>query len=150
MPGWDLPTIPSGPDAPGPVSRAATLGIMAELPRSSKYRATPNAPLEDDERNRLVERLNAAYEAGEVSSDDYPRLLDDVFGATTLGEVVPVVESLPGAAGHHLGHEGSAGRTRLAEFTRTPLARLHDRRHVVGGGAVALVLLLVLVLALLL
>ena len=73
---------------------------MAELPRSSKYRATPGAPLSDDERNRLVERLNAAFERGEVSPDDYPRLLDALFGATTLGEVVPVVEAVPGVATH--------------------------------------------------
>ncbi|WP_282005196.1 DUF1707 domain-containing protein [Propioniciclava sinopodophylli] len=123
---------------------------MAELPRSSKYRATPGAPLSDDERNRLVERLNAAFERGEVSPDDYPRLLDALFGATTLGEVVPVVEAVPGVATHDVPAIVEQGVGRPGELSEPiqPSGALVAK--VIAGGVVAAVLLLVVVLALLL
>lgn len=123
---------------------------MAELPRSSKYRATPGAPLDDAERNRLVERLNAAYEAGQVSADEYPRLLDVLFGATTLGEVAGVVEVLPGAATHDVPAIIEAGRARPGELSeaRAPSGAMVAK--VAAGGVVALILLLVIVLALVL
>lgn len=123
---------------------------MAELPRSSKYRATPNAPLDDGERNRLVERLNTAYEAGQVSADEYPVLLDTLFGATTLGEVAGVVEVLPGAATYDVPAIVEPGQGRPGELAeaRQPSGALVAK--VVAGGVVALVLLLVIVLALLL
>ncbi len=123
---------------------------MAELSRSSKYRATPNAPLDDGERNRLVERLNTAYEAGEVSADEYPALLDTVFGATTLGEVAGVVEVLPGAATHDVPAIVEVGQGRPGELAepRQPSGAMVAK--VLAGGVVALVLLLVIVLALIL
>ena len=123
---------------------------MAELPRSSKYRATPDAPLSDDERNRLVERLNAAYEQGQVGPDDYPRLLDTLFGATTLGHVVPVVEAVPGVATHDVPaiiEQGTGRPGELAE-ERHPSGALMAK--VLAGGVVALVVLLVVILALIL
>jgi hypothetical protein len=123
---------------------------MAELPRSSKYRAMPDAPLPDDERNSLVERLNAAFERGEVSPDDYPRLLDTVFGATTLGQVVPVVEAVPGVATHEVPAiiEQGAGRPGELSEARQPSGALVAK--LAAGGVVALVLLLVIILALVL
>ncbi len=123
---------------------------MAELPRSSKYRATPHAPLTDDERNRLVERLNAAFERGEVSPDEYPRLLDVLFGATTLGQVVPVVEAVPGVATHDVPAIVEQGTGRPGELSeaRQPSGSLVAK--VIAGGVVAGVLLVVIVLALLL
>ncbi|HHU40576.1 MAG TPA: DUF1707 domain-containing protein [Propionibacterium sp.] len=123
---------------------------MAELPRSSKYRSTPHAPLDDGERNRLVERLNAAYEAGDVSPDEYPRLLDTVFGATTLGEVAPVVEALPGTATHDVPAIVEVGRGRPGELSEARAPSGAMMAKVAAGGVVALVLLLVVVLALLL
>ena len=123
---------------------------MAELPRSSKYRATPNAPLDDDERNRLVERLNAAFEADEVPADEYRRLLDVLFGATTLGQVKEVVEALPGTATHAVPAIVDVGVGRPGELSeaRAPSGAMVAK--VAAGGVVALVLLLVIVLALLL
>jgi len=123
---------------------------MAELPRSSKDRATPNAPLDDGERNRLVERLNAAYEAGQVSADEYPRLLDTLFGATTLGEVAGVVEVLPGASTHDVPAIVEAGPGRPGELSeaRAPSGAMVAK--VAAGGVVALVLLLVILFAILL
>ena len=123
---------------------------MAELPRSSKYRATPSAPLDEGERNRLVERLNAAYEAGQVSADDYPVLLDAVFGASTLGEVAGVVEILPGAATHDVPAIVEAGQGRPGELSQARAPSGATVAKVAAGGVVALVLLLVIVLAVLL
>lgn len=122
---------------------------MASLSRSSKYRATPQAPLDEGERNTLVERLNAAYEAGDVGSDDYHRLLDVTFGATTLGEVAEVVEALPGAATHDVPAIVGSEPGRPGELTQ-PRAPGMGVALVVGGVAVvALILVVVMMLGLL-
>ncbi|MFP5415815.1 MAG: DUF1707 domain-containing protein [Actinomycetes bacterium] len=123
---------------------------MTSLPRSSKYRATPQAPLDEAERNSLVERLNAAYEAGDVEADSYHRLLDVVFGATTLGQVVEVVEALPGAATHHTPAIVPVGQGRPGELAdpRTPSASLALKVGAVG--VVAFVLVLIVLIAILL
>lgn len=68
---------------------------MSELPISSPYRSTPQAPVTEAERNQLSARLNAAYEAGALDSDDFAARLDRLFAAQQLGELVPVVEGLP-------------------------------------------------------
>lgn len=123
---------------------------MASLSRSSKYRATPQAPVDEAERNALVERLNAAYEAGDVSADDYHRLLDVTFGATTLGQLAEVVEALPGVATHDVpaivGSEpGQPGQLAQPRTPGTGMAL------VVGGVAVvALILVLIVMLGILL
>jgi hypothetical protein len=69
--------------------------VTSDLPISSPYRSTPQAPVSEAERNQLSTRLNAAFEAGQVDSDDYRARLDRLFAARTLGELVPVVEGLP-------------------------------------------------------
>jgi hypothetical protein len=69
--------------------------VSSDLPISSPYRSTPAAPVTEAERNQLSTRLNAAFEAGQVDSDDYRVRLDRLFAARTLGELVPVVEGLP-------------------------------------------------------
>jgi hypothetical protein len=71
--------------------------VPSELPISSPYRSTPEAPVSEQERERLSARLNAAYTAGSVSADDYQARLDTLFAATRLGQLVPVVEGLPPA-----------------------------------------------------
>lgn len=68
---------------------------MSELPISSPYRSTPDAPVSDVERNRLSERLNEAFEAGTLDDDDYKARLDQLFAAQRMGELVPVVQGLP-------------------------------------------------------
>jgi len=55
---------------------------MSNLPISSKYRSTPDAPVTDAEREALVARLNAAYEAGKLDDDAYRGHLDRVFAAS--------------------------------------------------------------------
>lgn len=71
---------------------------MSELPISSPYRSRPDAPVTDAEREQLNARLNAAYTDGRLDADDYQARLDALFGARTLGQLVPVVDGLPPAA----------------------------------------------------
>ena len=68
---------------------------MSELPISSKYRSTPDKPVSEDERNQLTQRLNEAFEAGQLQQDDYSTRLDRLYAAQQLGELVPVVDGLP-------------------------------------------------------
>ena len=49
--------------------RVAWMG--SNLPISSPYRSTPDAPVTDAERDRLNARLNAAYTAGTLDQEDY-------------------------------------------------------------------------------
>ena len=66
-----------------------------ELPISSPYRSTPDAPVTETERDQLSSRLNAAYTAGTLDADDYRARLDTLFAAQRMGQLVPVVEGLP-------------------------------------------------------
>ena len=65
-----------------------------DLPISSKYRSTPNEPVSDGERNALSGQLNDAFTAGRIDQTTYSELLDQVFGAQRLGDLVGVVETL--------------------------------------------------------
>jgi hypothetical protein len=67
---------------------------VSELPISSPYRSRPDAPVTDAEREQLNARLNAAYTDGRLDADDYQARLDVLFGASTLGQLVPVVDGL--------------------------------------------------------
>ena len=67
---------------------------MTELPISSPYRSTPGAPVTDSEREQLSARLNTAYADGRLDADDYQARLDALFAASTLGQLVPVVDGL--------------------------------------------------------
>jgi hypothetical protein len=69
--------------------------VSSDLPISSPYRSTPALPVDEEERNRLSSRLNAAFEAGSLDAEDYRARLDRLFAAQTLGELVPVVQGLP-------------------------------------------------------
>ncbi|MFL6027618.1 MAG: DUF1707 domain-containing protein [Friedmanniella sp.] len=69
--------------------------MSSDLPISSPYRSTPEAPVSESERNQLSSRLNAAFEDGRLEPEDYQSRLDRLFAARTLGELVPVVQGLP-------------------------------------------------------
>jgi len=69
--------------------------VSSDLPISSPYRSTPEAPVSESERNQLSSRLNAAFEDGRLEADEYQSRLDRLFAARTLGELVPVVQGLP-------------------------------------------------------
>lgn len=68
------------------------------LPPSSKYLQRSGDTVDDLERDSLTARLNAAFGDGRISHDDYARFMDIVYGASTLGDLVPVIESLPAVA----------------------------------------------------
>lgn len=68
---------------------------MSNLPISSPYRSTPEAPVTESERDRLSSRLNAAFTEGSLNADDYQARLDQLFAAQKLGQLVPVVDGLP-------------------------------------------------------
>ena len=70
---------------------------MSELPISSPYRSRPDAPVTDAEREQLSARLNTAFTDGALPADDYQARLDTLFAASTLGQLVPVVDGLPPA-----------------------------------------------------
>lgn len=67
----------------------------SNLPISSPYRSTPDAPVSDAEREQLTSRLNAAFTDGRLEQDDYQFRLDQLFAATRMGQLLPVVEGLP-------------------------------------------------------
>lgn len=119
---------------------------MSELPISSPYRSSPHAPVTEAERNQLSARLNAAYEAGALSSDDFGSRLDRLFAAQRMGELVPVVEGLPalptyqGPSFAATGAPGQLSDSRNA--TRLTIAVIAILAAVVTLIAVLLVILL--------
>lgn len=121
---------------------------MPELPRSSKYRSMPGAPLADAERERIIARLNAAYESGRVDAEAYPALLDAAFAAATLGEIAPVVEAVPGEVTYDVPAVVESGTQPPGQLTQ---ARRPSTALVFGvvGAVVGAVLLLVLVIGVL-
>ena len=101
----------------------------------------------DNERNRLSTRLNAAYEAGSLDSDDYRARLDTLLAAQRLGQLVPVVEGLPPLQTYTdpaivAGNNGQPGEVSVAR-SATSLAVL-----VVGGvlGLIAVIAILLVIL----
>lgn len=69
--------------------------MSSNLPISSPYRSTPDAPVSDTEREQLSSRLNTAYEGGLLGPDDFQTRLDALFAAQKMGQLLPVVEGLP-------------------------------------------------------
>jgi hypothetical protein len=69
--------------------------VSSNLPISSPYRSTPEAPVTERERDQLSARLNLAFTEGTLDSDDYQTRLDQLFAAQKLGQLLPVVEGLP-------------------------------------------------------
>ena len=120
-----------------------------ELPISSPYRSTPEAPVTEAERNQLSSRLNAAYEAGTMDSDDYRARLDTLFAAQRLGELVPVVEGLPPLqtyADPAIVATASSGRPGEVSTARSA----NGVALIAVGGVAALVVLIAILLVILL
>jgi hypothetical protein len=122
--------------------------MSSDLPISSPYRSTPDAPVTDAERDQLSSRLNAAFTAGTMDAEDYQARLDTLFAAQRLGQLVPVVQGLPPlqtysdpaiVAGHG-GQPGEVSESRNA----TGVALL------AVGGVLLVVLLIVILLVILL
>jgi hypothetical protein len=122
-----------------------SLSQVSELPISSKYRSTPQAPVTADEREQLARRLNDAFAAGRLDQDDYSQRLDRLFAAQRLGELVPVVDGLPAVAAYQ-------DPAMVQQQSVRPPGELAEARN--GSrftvAVIAGVLLLVIVLAVLL
>ncbi len=121
--------------------------MSSNLPISSPYRSTPDAPVTEAERDRVTARLNAAYTAGTVDQDDYQARLDLLFAATRLGELVPVVEGLPPLPTYSSPAIVASSGGQPGELSESrPPGRL---TAVVVGGVAAVVLLIAILLVLL-
>lgn len=121
---------------------------MSELPISSPYRSTPDAPVPDGLRDQLNSQLNAAYTDGTIDGDDYRARLDTLFAAHRLGELVPVVQGLPPLQTY-------ADPAIVASAGGQPgeLAQPRDAGKlalVTGGAVLGAVILIVILLAILL
>ena len=121
--------------------------VSSNLPISSPYRSTPDAPVTDAERDRLSARLNAAYTAGTLDQDDYRARLDLLFAAKRLGELVPVVDGLPPLPTHSSPAivANSSGEPGELSESRPPGMLT---AAVVGGVAVAILLIVILLIVL--
>lgn len=122
-----------------------------DLPISSKYRSTPGEPVSEDERSRLSAMLNDAFTEGTIDQTAYEELLDRVFGAQVLGDLVPVVEVLGKPATHDVPAvvaEVSGGRPGSLSQARRPtvpgIVLLAGGTVVVAIAAVIVLLVLVL------
>ncbi|MFV0452787.1 MAG: DUF1707 domain-containing protein [Propioniciclava sp.] len=121
---------------------------MPELPRSSPYVSTPEAPLGEEERSGLVERLNAAYTDGTIPAHDYEQYLDLLFAATTLGEVAAVVAQLPVRPTHDTPAIVGVGEGRPGELA--PLRSAVQPRVLLAAAAGVGLLIVILVVLLVL
>lgn len=122
-----------------------------DLPISSKYRSTPNEPVNEDERGRLSVMLNDAFTEGTIDQTTYTELLNRVFGAQVLGDLIPVVEVVGKPATHDVPAivaEGSGGRPGQLSEARKPA--VPSALFLVGGTTMlviaAVIALLLLVL----
>ncbi|WP_052462137.1 DUF1707 SHOCT-like domain-containing protein [Nigerium massiliense] len=122
---------------------------MSNLPISSKYRSTPQAPVDDRERESIVARVNAAFEQGKLDDWTYRRALDAAFAAQTLGELAPVVEQLPPQATYDVPAIVDQGTRPPGEVSEIRAPANKTVMTVVGGVAAAIVLLVVLLVVLL-
>jgi hypothetical protein len=121
--------------------------VSSNLPISSPYRSTPDAPVTDAERDRLNARLNAAFTAGTLQQEDYHNRLDRLFAAKRLGELVPVVEGLPPLPTHSKPAIVTSSGGQPGEL---PEARPPGRltAMVVGGVAAAILIIAILLVIL--
>lgn len=76
----------------------STIDRMSKLPPSSRYLQRAAEPVGDMEREALSKRVSDAFADGRMESNSYRQSMDVIYGAKTLGELVPVVEQLPAAA----------------------------------------------------
>lgn len=119
------------------------------LPISSKYRSTPNEPVSDTERNTLSAQLNDAFTRGEIGQEDYDSLLETIFEAKTLGDLVPAVEALGKPATHNtpaIVDEAPSGRPGELSEARKPA--VPAVMMAVGGTVLAVIVIVLLLIVL--
>jgi len=122
--------------------------VSSDLPISSPYRSTPDAPVTEAEREQLSSRLNAAFTAGTLEPEDYQARLDTLFAAQRLGQLVPVVQGLPPLQTYNAPAivAGTGGRPGEVSESRNPTG---VALVAVGGGLLLIGLIAVLLVILL-
>lgn len=123
---------------------------MSNLPISSKYRSTPNEPVTDTERDTLSAQLNDAFTAGKLEQDEYDSLLETIFGAKTLGDLVPAVEALGKPATYNspaIVQDSPKGQP--GELTEARKPPVPATMMAVGGITIGLILVVLLLIVLL-
>jgi hypothetical protein len=123
---------------------------VSELPISSPYRSTPGAPVTEAEREQLSARINSAYADGRLDAEDYQARLDSLFAASTLGQLVPVVDGLPPAPTYDSPAMVASSGGVPGELSESRDARRVSLGLVVGVSAVILIIVILLVVLLLL
>ncbi len=123
---------------------------MPDLPISSPYRSTPGAPVTEAEREQLSARINSAYADGRLDADDYQSRLDSLFAASTLGQLVPVVDGLPPAPTYDSPAMVAPSGGVPGELSEARDARRVSVGLIVGVAAVVVVIVILLVLLLVL
>lgn len=119
---------------------------MSKLPPSSRYLQRSTEPVSEKEREALTQRVSDAFADGRLESDAYQQSMDVIYGAKTLGDLVPVVEQLPAAA---VNTPAIVGEGKLSPG-QTGELRIPARAGLVAVGVIAGVsVLLTLVLVLL-
>ncbi|MDO5094080.1 MAG: DUF1707 domain-containing protein [Propionibacteriaceae bacterium] len=68
---------------------------MNKLPPSSKYVQRAGDAVDEVERDALTRRVSDAYAEGRMELAEYQDAMQVIYQAKTLGELVPVVETLP-------------------------------------------------------
>lgn len=121
---------------------------MSELPISSPYRSTPDAPVTDQLRNQLSTQLNAAFTDGRIDGDDFQQRLDRLFAAQRLGDLVPVVQGLPPLPTYEAPAIVPSSSGRPGELA--PPRDAGKLALVTGGTVIGAVILIVILLAILL
>ncbi len=116
---------------------------MSELPISSPYRSTPDAPVSDGERDQLSARLNNAFEAGTIDADDYQARLNQLFAAQRMGELLPVVQGLPPLQTYASPAIVAVGSGQPGELSQSSDA---SRVALIGVGVIGLSVLIVAIL----
>lgn len=120
---------------------------MSELPISSPYRSTPNAPVSDAEREQLNSRLNAAFTAGTIDQDQYQSRLDLLFSAQRMGDLLGVVEGLPPLQTYNTPAIVQGTGAQPGELS---VARPANKLALIAVGSVAAAVLIVVILLLIL
>lgn len=125
---------------------------MSGLPIESNYSHEPTRPVSDDERAELTRRVNEAYEKGELPLETYQEVMDGIYSAKTVGELVPLVSSLP-ARYHATDPQGSQSQVELAPGeVNNPVTRPDTSSKLVRtvlfstAGIIVLAVVLVIVL----
>ncbi|MBV2363861.1 DUF1707 SHOCT-like domain-containing protein [Streptomonospora nanhaiensis] len=95
-------------------------------PASAHGQALPHLRASDADRDRVAEVLSTALSEGRLTHDEHSERLDALYAAKTLGELAPLTQDLPAAAGAGARHD-------LGGLTRSPEG-VENIRSVLGAA----------------